>query len=101
MPLVFCVLSPTDGFFIVLFSRDVQGPFGKIEYFGRGNWKGSGKKYGKRSQIGLICGGSGVTPMIQLIQAILQDPKDSTALSLLYANKTVDDIIIVSVHCPC
>jgi cytochrome-b5 reductase len=75
-------------------SVQIQGPFGKIEYFGRGNWKGMGKKYGKRNQIGLICGGSGVTPMIQLIQAVLQDPNDNTTISMLYANKTFDDIII-------
>jgi cytochrome-b5 reductase len=72
----------------------IQGPFGKMQYKGRGNWKGSGKKYGERNHLGLICGGSGVTPMIQVIQAILSDPQDNTTISMLYANKTLDDIII-------
>jgi len=69
----------------------VQGPFGRMEYLGRSEWKG---KYGTKKHLGLIAGGSGVTPMLQLIQAVLSDPEDKTTLSLLYANKTVGDIIV-------
>jgi cytochrome-b5 reductase len=72
----------------------IQGPFGRIEYLGRSQWKGSGKQYGARNEIGLIAGGSGVTPMLQLIQAVLSDPQDTTKISLLYANKTMEDIIV-------
>ena len=72
----------------------ISGPYGKLEYLGRGEWKGSGKKFGRKTRIGLLAGGSGVTPMLQVIQAVLQDPKDETTISLLYANKMIDDIIV-------
>merc|ERR1712098_403592 len=51
----------------------------------------------KRNQskhLGLIAGGTGITPCYQLIQQILDDPEDHTQVSLLYGNLTEDDIII-------
>lgn len=71
---------------------DVQGPYGVIEYYGRGEWK----KYGKnKHKIGMIAGGTGVTPMLQIIKAILMDKDhDKTEISLLFANQTEDDILV-------
>jgi len=69
---------------------DFQGPFGHVQYLGRSEWKG---KYGTRKHVGMICGGSGITPMLQVIQAILMDRSDNTKISLLYANQTEEDIL--------
>lgn len=44
--------------------------------------------------LGLIAGGSGITPMYQMIKAIVNDPKDQTKITLLYANKTEQDILL-------
>lgn len=44
--------------------------------------------------IGMIAGGTGITPMYQLIRAICEDETDNTTVSLLYANQTVDDILL-------
>ena len=44
--------------------------------------------------LGMICGGTGITPMYQLIRAICEDPKDTTQVSLLYANQTEQDILL-------
>ncbi|KAI9816916.1 MAG: hypothetical protein M1827_001561 [Pycnora praestabilis] len=44
--------------------------------------------------IGMIAGGTGITPMYQLIRAICEDSSDGTNISLLYANRTVDDILL-------
>lgn len=44
--------------------------------------------------IGMIAGGTGITPMYQLIRAICEDPEDHTKVFLLYANQTVDDILM-------
>ena len=44
--------------------------------------------------MGLIAGGSGITPMYQLIKAIVNDPTDQTKITLLYANKTEADILL-------
>lgn len=43
----------------------------------------------------IICiGGTGITPMLQLIRHITKDPKDETKLSLLFANQTENDILL-------
>lgn len=45
-------------------------------------------------EIGLIAGGSGITPMWQLIQEISSNPQDKTKVTLLYGNKTEADILL-------
>lgn len=45
-------------------------------------------------EIGLVAAGSGITPMWQLIQQILSDPKDKTKVTLLYGNKSAEDILL-------
>ena len=44
--------------------------------------------------IGLIAGGTGITPMLQVAQRILENPSDSTKVSLIFANVTESDIIL-------
>merc|ERR1712146_740242 len=44
--------------------------------------------------LGMMAGGTGITPMLQIVAAIMKDPKDSTQVSLLYANQTEDDILV-------
>lgn len=45
--------------------------------------------------IGMIAGGTGITPMLQVLHAIFRDPKDSTTtVSLLFANQSEDDILV-------
>lgn len=42
----------------------------------------------------LLAGGSGITPMWQLMQAICSSPNDLTHMTLLYANRTQGDILL-------
>ncbi|KAJ9096097.1 hypothetical protein QFC19_007323 [Naganishia cerealis] len=44
----------------------------------------------------MIAGGTGITPMYQIIKASLADDKDTTQLRLIYANVNEDDIPFVS-----
>lgn len=44
--------------------------------------------------LGMIAGGTGITPMLQIIRAILKNPRDKTQVSLIYANVTFDDILL-------
>ena len=37
---------------------------------------------------------AGITPMLQIVQAILKDPADTTSVSLLFANQTEGDILV-------
>jgi cytochrome-b5 reductase len=46
------------------------------------------------NKIGMIAGGTGITPMYQLIRAICEDDTDTTEISLIYANRSEDDIIL-------
>lgn len=41
----------------------------------------------------MIAGGSGLTPMYQLIKQVLKTEGDKTELSLIYANQSPDDIL--------
>jgi len=45
-------------------------------------------------EIGMIAGGTGITPMLQIIRAALKNPLDLTKLSLIYANVNPDDILL-------
>jgi cytochrome-b5 reductase len=44
---------------------------------------------------GMIAGGTGITPMLQIMHAVLRDePESDVTVSLLYANQTEDDILV-------
>lgn len=62
---------------------DIRGPKGAMKY---------STQYAQR--IGMIAGGTGITPMYQLIRAICEDQADKTQVSLLYANNTEADILL-------
>ncbi|KAI3621764.1 nadh-cytochrome b5 reductase [Moniliophthora roreri] len=46
--------------------------------------------------IGMIAGGTGITPVLQIIRAVLKNPLDRTQLSLIYANVNEEDILLRS-----
>ncbi|GLT84994.1 hypothetical protein SLE2022_031970 [Rubroshorea leprosula] len=75
------------------FVIDVKGPLGHIEYTGRGNFLVHGKpKFAKK--LAMLAGGTGITPIFQVVQAILKDPEDKTEMYVVYANRTEDDILL-------
>ncbi|KAK2020447.1 oxidoreductase NAD-binding domain-containing protein, partial [Colletotrichum zoysiae] len=45
-------------------------------------------------RIGMLAGGTGITPMYQLIRAICEDDRDTTEVSLIYANRSEADILL-------
>ncbi|PHT50057.1 Nitrate reductase [NADH] [Capsicum baccatum] len=72
---------------------DIKGPLGHIEYQGKGNFLIHGKqKFAKK--LAMIAGGTGITPVYQVMQAILKDPEDDTEMYVVYANRTEDDILL-------
>jgi len=78
---------------------DVRGPSGLLEYDGRGQFaikpdKKSDANQVKAKQVSMIAGGTGITPMLQIIRAVFRDPEDTTCLSLLFANQTEEDILL-------
>jgi len=78
---------------------DVRGPSGLLEYTGRGEFsikpdKKAEAEIVKARQVSMIAGGTGITPMLQLVRAVFRDPEDTTCLSLLFANQTEEDILL-------
>jgi cytochrome-b5 reductase len=76
-----------------------KGPKGHLHYHSPGKFsvKPLGKPKQERSveQIGMMAGGTGITPMLQILQKILTNPRDSkTKVNLIYANNTVSDILV-------
>ncbi|KDN52564.1 putative NADH-cytochrome b5 reductase 2 [Tilletiaria anomala UBC 951] len=60
----------------------IKGPIPKFQY-----------QANEFEEIACIAGGSGITPMLQLVQAIRDNPEDKTRFTLIYTNKTEQDIL--------
>lgn len=80
-------------------SVEMKGPKGHMDYKGQGKFtvKQMRKPLQERNakHFGMIAGGTGITPMLQVLHAVFRDAKDSTTtVSLLYANQTEDDILV-------
>merc|ERR1719232_472881 len=78
---------------------DVRGPSGLLVYRGQGEFgikpdKKSAAKSVTCKKVSMIAGGTGITPMLQLVTAVFRDPNDNTSLSLLFANQSEDDILV-------
>ncbi|CAI4035397.1 hypothetical protein SMKI_13G0450 [Saccharomyces mikatae IFO 1815] len=64
---------------------EFKGPLGELEY-----------DQDTATELGIIAGGSGITPVLQVLQEIIPSPEDLTHISLIYANETEDDILMKS-----
>ncbi|KAL1921800.1 uncharacterized protein VTP21DRAFT_10442 [Calcarisporiella thermophila] len=62
---------------------NVRGPKGAFNY-----------KPNMCRAIGMIAGGTGITPMLQIIRAILKNPEDKTQVNLIFANVNEEDILL-------
>uniref|UniRef100_A0AAQ4RDT6 NADH-cytochrome b5 reductase n=1 Tax=Gasterosteus aculeatus aculeatus TaxID=481459 RepID=A0AAQ4RDT6_GASAC len=78
---------------------DFRGPSGLLVYRGKGVFdiqpdKKSPTETKTAKRVGMIAGGTGITPMLQLITAVMKDPQDQTVCYLLFANQTEKDILL-------
>lgn len=78
---------------------DFRGPSGLLVYNGKGVFavkpdKKSPAETKTAKHVGMIAGGTGITPMLQLITAVMKDPQDKTVCYLLFANQTEKDILL-------
>ncbi|XP_045872260.1 NADH-cytochrome b5 reductase 2 isoform X1 [Meles meles] len=76
-----------------------RGPNGRLFYPEPGHfsikaYKTSEPKKKLVSHLGMIAGGTGITPMLQLIRHITKNPRDRTRMSLIFANQTEEDILV-------
>lgn len=71
---------------------DFKGPIGKFEYLGNGECKIGGKPRTVKRFI-MICAGSGVTPIFQVLRAVMKDESDPTKCLVLDGNRLEEDIL--------
>ncbi|KAJ5548598.1 hypothetical protein N7513_005832 [Penicillium frequentans] len=62
---------------------EFRGPKGAMRYHN-----------GLCRKIGMVAGGTGITPMYQVIRAICENDTDTTEVSLIYANRSEADILL-------
>lgn len=60
-----------------------RGPKGKFLY-----------RPNMAKEVGMIAGGTGITPILQVIKAILRNPSDKAKMSLIFGNLSKDDILL-------
>jgi len=64
---------------------EIKGPLMKFQYAPNSN-----------KEIGMIAGGTGITPMLQVINEIVSNPSDKTQIKLIFANIAEEDILLRS-----
>ena len=62
---------------------DIRGPKGAMRY-----------RKGMSKELGMVGGGTGITPLFQIIRAICEDKTDDTKIRLVYANRSEADIML-------
>lgn len=62
---------------------EMKGPKGQFNY-----------RRNMASTMGMIAGGTGLTPCLQVLEQALRDPLDTTRFSLIYANVDLDEILL-------
>lgn len=92
----------TRGYLDLLVKRYPNGPMSEhlhdMTPGQRLDFKGPLPKYpwapNKHDHITLIAGGTGITPMFQLVRAIFNNPEDKTKVTLVFGNLTEEDILL-------
>jgi cytochrome-b5 reductase len=64
-------------------SVEFKGPYAKIQY--SPNFK---------KKVGMLAGGTGITPMLQILLEALSNPEDKTEYTLLFGNVSEADILL-------
>ncbi|KAL4915555.1 hypothetical protein BDW62DRAFT_219339 [Aspergillus aurantiobrunneus] len=72
---------------------ECKGPTGRFEYLGSGRVLVSNKERTVRKFV-MICGGTGITPVFQVLRAIMQDGQNETRCVLLDGNRLEEDILL-------
>ncbi|XP_034122317.1 NADH-cytochrome b5 reductase 3 isoform X2 [Drosophila guanche] len=77
-----------------------RGPSGRLQYLGNGTFsikklRKDPPKHVTAKRVNMIAGGTGITPMLQLVREVLKrNDKDKTEMALLFANQSEKDILL-------
>ncbi|KJZ77475.1 NADH-cytochrome b5 reductase 2 [Hirsutella minnesotensis 3608] len=91
-----------QGFIDLLVKKYTDGPMSthlhNLAPGQRLDFKGPLPKYpwtkNKHEHVGLIAGGTGITPMYQLLRAIFNNPNEKTKVTLVFGNVSEEDILL-------
>lgn len=73
----------------------IAGPKGKVKYQNKGYFFFKKKNMGKTfKKISMVAGGSGITPLYQIIQHLRDEGIGTFQVSLIFANKFKKDIVL-------
>merc|ERR1719277_216518 len=92
-------------------SVEISGPQGEITYQGSGAFEIDDPFDGTKSTVNcgglcMVAGGTGITPMYQIATHSADSPGDELQMSLLFANRTPEDVMLraelddLSARCP-
>lgn len=71
---------------------EFKGPIGKLIYHGQGNLSILDVPR-QVDTFFMVCGGSGITPIFQVLRAVMANPTDTTKCTVLYGNRLKEDIL--------
>jgi len=75
-------------------SIEARGPLGMINYKEPGLFiQNPRNKKIPCKQINMVAGGTGITPMLQVVTEIVNHPEDNTRCSLIFGNVSIDDVL--------
>ena len=74
---------------------DVRGPLGHVTYVGQGLLQ-LGKEQRRVKHFAMLCAGTGITPIFQVLAAVLRERKQGgdVRCHVVYANRTENDILL-------
>eukprot|EP01063_Lacrimia_lanifica_P006139 TRINITY_DN13684_c0_g2_i1.p1 TRINITY_DN13684_c0_g2~~TRINITY_DN13684_c0_g2_i1.p1 ORF type:complete len:420 (+),score=136.31 TRINITY_DN13684_c0_g2_i1:94-1353(+) len=68
--------------------------FEKFQYIERGWYTAAGGAPRWAKNVGMVCGGTGITPAYSVMKAVLDNPFDLAHLYLLFANQAPHDVLL-------
>jgi nitrate reductase (NAD(P)H) len=71
---------------------EFKGPLGRFEYLGKGRVRYRGVER-KVKRFAMVCAGSGITPIYQVLRAVVQDEADTTTCIVVNGNRLEEDIL--------
>ena len=74
---------------------DMRGPVGEFEYIANGKYFIDGEECFS-TRFNMIAGGTGITPVMQVAAEILRHPEDTTQISLIFACREENDLLMRS-----
>ncbi len=74
---------------------DFRGPVGEFDYEANGKYTIDGEEIFSR-RFNMIAGGTGITPVMQIAAEILRHPEDKTQISLIFACREENDLLMRS-----